>query len=137
MNNENVHNGLETGNLGKDDPMKQVLHKSRVAFGNRVKITKIAERSQDKDCATSVRKTFVYVLSRVTDETQKLPDPQIKIRKSFDTKTRDEKFAFRIKGSIYVNHNRRLIRVDYCHTLRIHLRWKTKVFSPKKSATIA
>ena len=117
--------------------MKQVLHKSRVAFGNRVKITKIAERSQDKDCDTSVRKTFVYVLSQVADETQKLPEPQIKIRKSFDTRTKDEKFSFRIKGSIYVNHNRRLIRVDYCHTLRIHLRWKTKVFSPKKSVTIA
>ncbi len=117
--------------------MKQVLHKSRVAFGNRVKMTKIAERSEDKDCATSVRKTFVYVLSQVVDETQKLPDPQIKIRKSFDTKTRDEKFSFRIKGSSYVNHNRRLIRVDYCHTLRIHLKWKTKVFSPKKSVTMA
>ena len=137
MKNENTHSPLEISNLGKDDQMKQVLHQSRVAFHNRVKMTKIAERSQDKDCATSVCKTFVYVLSRVVAETQKLPDPTIKIRKSFDTKTRDEKFSFRIKGSIYVNHNRRLVRVDYCHTLRIHLRWKTKVFSPKKSVTMA
>jgi vacuolar-type H+-ATPase subunit E/Vma4 len=117
--------------------MKQVLHTSRAAFHNRAKIIKIVESSEDQECSTKVRKTFVYVLSAVVDESEKLPDPQIKIRKSFDTKTREEKFSFRIKGGIYLNHNRRLVRVDYSHTLRINLKWKTKVISPKKSVTVA
>ena len=117
--------------------MKNVLHKTRVAFANRIKMTKIIEDMEDKDCLTKVRKTFVYVLSTAVGEPQTLSEPVIKILKSFDTKTRDEKFSFRIKGVVYVNHNRRLIRVDYCHTLRIHLKWKTKVFSPKKSVTMA
>ncbi len=117
--------------------MKQILHTSRAAYHNRAKIIKIMEKSEDTECLTQVRKTFVYVISAVVDETQKLPDPQIKIRKSFDTKTREEKFSFRIKGGIYVNHSRRLLRVEYSHTLRINLKWKTKVFSPKKSVTMA
>ncbi len=117
--------------------MKKVLHKTRVAFDNRIKMTKIIEDKEDKDCITKIRKSFVYVLTPVVAEAQTPAEPHIKIRKSFDTKTRDEKFSFRIKGSIYVDHNRRLIRVDYCHGLRIHLKWKTKVFSPKKSVTMA
>ena len=117
--------------------MKNVLHKTRVAFDNRIKMTKIIENMEDKDCVTKVRKTFVYVLSPTVGELQTSPEPLIKILKSFDTKTRDEKFLFRIKGTVYVNHNRRLVKVDYCHTLRIHLKWKTKVFSPKKSVTMA
>lgn len=117
--------------------MKKVLHKTRVAFDNRIKMTKIIEDKEDKDCITKIRKTFVYVLTPVVGEAQAPAEPEIKIRKSFDTKTRDEKFAFRIKGSIHVNHKRQLIRVDYCHGLRIHLKWKTKVFSPKKSVTVA
>jgi vacuolar-type H+-ATPase subunit E/Vma4 len=117
--------------------MKQLLHTSRTAYHNRAKIIRIVEKAEDKECVTHIRKAFVYVVSTVVDEAEKLPDPQIKIRKSFDTRTREEKFSFRIKGGIYVNHNRRLLRVDYSHTLRISLKWKTKVFSPKKSVTMA
>lgn len=117
--------------------MKRVLHKTRVAFANRIKMTKIIEDNEDKECITKIRKAFVYVLTPVVGEPEVQPEPQIKIQKSFDTKTRDEKFSFRIKGSVYVNHQRRLIRVDYCHGLRIHLRWKIKVISPKKSVTMA
>ncbi len=117
--------------------MKNILHKTRVAFGNRIKMTKIIENTEDKDCVTRVKKTFVYVLTPVVGEAQTPGEPVIRIHKSFNTKTRDEKFSFRMKGSIYVNHHRSLFRVDYCHTLRIHLRWKTKIFSPKKSVTMA
>lgn len=111
--------------------VKQVQHKTRVAFQNRVKITKIVENSEDKDCITSVKKTFVYVLTRVTDDTQALPEPQTRIRKSFDTKTRDEKFSFRIKGSIYVNHSRRLVKsIIVIHFVSI-CDGKQKFSSPK------
>jgi hypothetical protein len=117
--------------------MKNILHKTRVGFNNRSKITKIVEHTEDKDCITKVKKTFVYLLTPVVGETETPGDPVIRIHKSFDTKTRDEKFSFRMKGFIYVNHHRRLFKVDYCHALRIHLKWKTKVFSPKKSVTMA
>src|SRR5437868_10032259 len=83
-----VYKTIQMNNLQKDIPMKQVLHTSRAAFHKRAKIIKIVEKSEDQECLTHVRKTFVYVLSTVVDETEKLGDPQIKIRKSFDTKTR-------------------------------------------------
>ena len=132
-----LHKFINYSGLGKGVVMKKVLHKTRVAFDNRIKMTKIIEDAEDKDCVTKVRKTFVYVLTPVVGEPETLTEPQINIHKSFKTKTRDEKFSFRIKGAIYVNHKRQLIRVNYCHALRIHLRWKTKVFFPKKSVTMA
>lgn len=131
------HKLFNYSGLGKGLAMKKVLHKTRVAFDNRIKMTKIIEDAEDKDCVTRVRKTFVYVLTPVVGEPKTPAEPQIKINKSFNTKTRDEKFSFRIKGVIYVNHKRQLIRVNYSHALRIILRWKTKVFSPKKSVTMA
>ena len=117
--------------------MKEVLHRARNALDQRGKIISIIENSEDQSCVTSVRKNFIYVVSQADEEPMNSPEPDIQIKKSFDTKLRDEKFAFRIKGAFYVNRNRRLVRVDYCHALKIHLHWKTKIFSPKKSVTMA
>ena len=63
--------------------------------------------------------------------------PQVHIKKSFDSITQDEKFCLRVKGFFYVNHSRRLMKVDYSHTLRINLHWKVKTSSPKKTVTMA
>jgi len=117
--------------------MKEMLHKTREAFHKRVKIVTIEENSEDKECVTNVRKDFVYVVCAAEEESTQNDQPQIQIRKSFDTKTRSEKFAFKIKGSFFVNKNRRIFRVLYCHALKIDLLWKVKVFSPKKSVTMA
>ena len=63
--------------------------------------------------------------------------PQVHIAKSFDSVRRDEKSSFRVKGYFYVNHSRRLMKVAYCHTLKIILHWKIKASSPKKTVTMA
>ena len=117
--------------------MKEILHKKRDTLHQRGKIVSIVENSEDLECVTSVRKNFIYVVGQPVDIAQDLPAPQIKIKKSFDTKTRDEKFAFRIKGALYANRDRRLYKVMYCHSLKILLHWKSKVYSPKKSVTVA
>ena len=117
--------------------MKEILHKTRNTLDQRAKIISILENSEDQNCVTNIRKNFVYVVSPEEQEAGEAPQPDIEIKKSFDTKTRDEKFAFRIKGTFFVNRHRRIVKVDYCHSLKIHLHWKTKVFSPKKSVTMA
>ena len=117
--------------------MKEVLHKKRDTLNHRGKIVTIEEHSEDQDCITMVRKNFLYMLGPSVDTMEELPTPEIKIKKSFDTKTREERFAFRIKGSFYTNRNRRLYKVLYAHTLKINLKWKSKVYSPKKSVTMA
>ena len=117
--------------------MKEILHKKRDTLHQRGKIVSIVENSQDEECVTSVRKNFVYVVGEPVDIAQELPAPEIKIKKSFDTITRGEKFLFRVKGVFYANRSRRLYKVMYCHSLKIYLQWKSKVCSPKKSVTVA
>ena len=78
---------------------------------------------------------FIWLPEAQSEEEQSIP--QVHIEKSFDSVRGDEKFSFRVKGFFYVNHSRRLMKVDYCHTLRINLHWKIESSTPKKTVTMA
>ena len=96
----------------------------------------ISQRFNEKDCATSVRKTFIYHVSQSEAVDNQLGTPQIHIVKDLDTKKRIEKFLFQVKGHFYISHQRLLLKVRFQHTLRIQIKWKAKVFSPKKSEVL-
>ena len=120
----------------KESPMRDILHKTTEILKGRGKVITLREHAEEKDCVTDVRKNFIYVATEAQSE-EKQPAPQVHIAKSFDSVRRDEKFSFRVKGFFYVNHNRRLMKVAYCHTLKINLHWKIKASSPKKTVTMA
>jgi hypothetical protein len=120
----------------KESPMRDILHKTTGILQGRGKVITLREHAEEKECVTDVRKNFIYVATEVQSEEKQLI-PQVHIAKSFDCVLRDEKFSFRVKGAFYVNHNRRLIKVAYCHTLRINLHWKVKASTPKKTVTMA
>jgi len=128
--NETVLKGI------KESPMRDILHKTTGILQGRGKLISLREHTEEKESVTDVRKNFIYVASEALSE-EKQSIPQVHIKKSFDSVTRDEKFSFRVKGFFYVNHSRRLMKVDYCHTLRINLHWKAKATSPKKTVTMA
>ena len=109
----------------KESPMRDILHKTTAILHGRGKVITLREHAEEKECITDVRKNFIYVASEVPNE-EKQAMPQVHIKKSFDSVSHDEKFSFRVKGFFYVNHNRRLMKVGYCHTLRINLHWKVK-----------
>jgi len=120
----------------KESPMRDVLHKTTSVLKGRGKVITLREHAEEKECITDVRKNFIYVTtSAESEEGQSVP--QVHIAKSFDSVSLDEKFSFRVKGFFYVNHGRRLMKVAYCHTLRINLHWKVKSSSPKKTVTMA
>ena len=98
---------------------------------NRSKAISVAESSEDKECKTYVKKSFVYMVTPEvkTDGNQSAPD--IYIKKSYDTRTKEEKFSFRVKGLFYINRDQMNFRVDFSHSLNIHITWKPKVLSPK------
>ena len=121
----------------KESAMKEVLHKERDTLNHRGKIISIEEHGEDSECSTNIRKNFIYILIPADCQPAEVAQPRIRIKKSFDTKSRDERFAFRIKGAFYLNRDRRLWKVLYCHSLKILLHWKSKVYSPKKSVTMA
>ena len=120
----------------KELPMRDILHKTTGILQGRGKVITLREHTEEKESVTDVRKNFIYVASEALSE-EKQSIPQVHIKKSFDSVSSDEKFSFRVKGFFYVNHSRRLMKVDYCHTLRIRLHWKVKATSPKKTVTMA
>jgi hypothetical protein len=120
----------------KESPMRDVLHKTTGILQGRGKVITLREHAEEKECVTDVRKNFIYVATEAQSE-EKQSIPQVHIKKSFDSVHRNEKFSFRVKGFFYVNHSRRLMKVAYCHTLRINLHWKIKSSSPKKTVTMA
>ena len=115
---------------------RDILHKTTGILQGRGKVITLREHAEEKECVTDVRKNFIYLTSEAQSE-EKPSVPHVRINKSFDSVRCDEKFSFRVKGFFYVNHSRRLMKVDYCHTLKINLHWKTKAFSPKKIVTMA
>ena len=116
--------------------MKDVLHKVRETVGGRGKIILITERAEDKQCVSDVRKKFIYVAKEV-DSDGGTATPQVRVEKYFDSKTNDEFFSMIVRGFFHVYRNRRMVKVGYCHFLKIRLRWKIKNISPKNSVTMA
>ncbi len=115
--------------------MREILFKNMTSVKNRRKAISVVERAEDKECKTHVRKSFVYVITPELRVEQEASQPEIKIRKCYNSKTREEKFTFRVKGYFFISKELSFVRVNFSHTLKINIHWKTKVFSPK-SATL-
>ncbi len=116
--------------------MRDILYKKKESLKHRRKMVSIIEHAEDDQCRTSVHKSFVYLVNRADCIEKGIEKPEIFIRKVFDTKLQEERFSFRVKGCFYMTRDRFIYRVDFCHTLRIDIVWKNKVFSPKKSVTL-
>ena len=116
--------------------MREILYKKRQSLKNRRKMISISEHAEDTECLTHVHKNFIYMVTRVEAASPAMPQPQIYINKAFNTKSQQERFSFRVKGAFYMPRDRNIFRVDFCHILRIHITWKNKIFSPKKSVTL-
>ena len=117
--------------------MRTIQYKKQHSLKHRRKVISINEHNEDKDCQTYVHKSFVYVVTQAAQVGDPLQDPQIFIRKQLDSKTNEEHFSFKVKGAFYMTRDRGFFKVDFCHALRIRIVWKNKIFSPKKSVTLA
>ena len=116
--------------------MKKILFKKRIDLDKRVKTFSIYSQAEDKECKTRVRKGFAYTIDRSREDRPIAKPPLVFIKKSLDTKKGIESFSFHVKGNFYINHNRRLMRVRFHHTLDIEINWKVKNFSPHESESL-
>jgi hypothetical protein len=107
-----------------------------ISLARRKKTLSISERSEDKECQTRVKKSFIYLVSAQETMDEVLAGPVIYIKKCRNTKTQQEYFYFRIKGCFYLAKDKNFFKVRFCHCLKIHILWKTKQFSSPKSATL-
>jgi hypothetical protein len=115
--------------------MKKMTFERRQSAENRTKTFCMTSRTEDRESTTQVKKSFHYMVSLPEAAEPSVLDPEIFIRKGFDSKRRQETFNFQVIGSFYMTHERRLLRVDFHHVLDIQIDWK-KDFSPKKSAVL-
>jgi hypothetical protein len=118
------------------EKMKEVLYKKRHSQKKHRKFISIREISEDKECRTLVRKSFIYKVHECPATIDSDEAPQINIKKEIDNKSFREKFSFRVKGVFYLNQGRYSYRVEFCHALKIIIDWKAGIFSPKKSETL-
>lgn len=116
--------------------MREITYKKRHSLKNHRKLVLIHENNDAKDYKTAVRKSFIYKIAMVDRIEEDLGRPTIFIRKTINHVTNMEKFLFRVKGAFYMKHGEKILKVDFCHTLKIAISWKTKIFSPKKSETL-
>jgi len=116
--------------------MREMLYKKRESLRKRRKAVAIREQTEDEDCKTHVRKSFVYKITCVQHIKKVADRPEVRIKKEFYTQSKEEKFSFRVKGTFYMTRNKVMLKVDFCHTLRININWKDEAFSPKKSVTL-
>ncbi len=116
--------------------MRDILYKKKESLRHRRKMISIIEHSEDEQCRSAVHKSFVYIVTRADTIEKGIEKPEIFVRKNFNTKLQEERFAFRVKGCFYMSKDRFIFRVDFCHTLRVDIVWKNKAFSPKKSVTL-
>ena len=118
--------------------MKDILYKKRCDTHNRTKAFSILQRTEDTECVTKIHKSFRYMVYKTDKETAgQLEPPQVYIKKFISTSKCLEKFSFQIKGTLYITHKDHVLRVDFQHTLNIHLTWKSKSFLPKHSTIVA
>lgn len=113
--------------------MKDVVYRKRDLFKNRGRIVSVIENVAQHDSSTRVVKNFVYMVSRVDAVPKTLPTPKIRMLKGVDTQAREERFVFKVKGSVYIKEKRFIFELRYCHSLNVLMQWKTALVPAEKS----
>ncbi len=113
--------------------MKRVVFKQNKNLNDRIKNISVLTKSEDKDSKTQVHKSFVYKVSIARENEVAQSTPQVFIKKSIDTRNGIEKFRFKVNGAFYMDHEDQKVKVSFTHSLNISVKWKKKIFSPKKS----
>ena len=116
--------------------MKNIIFRKSLDPETRTKSLSVQQNTEDKDCKTQVRKSFKYKVTDAQPGQAEATEPQIYIRKKFDTKKQIELFHFQVKGDFCVTHQRMSYSVQFEHSLEIEIHWKSKAFSPKKSVVL-
>ena len=117
--------------------MKDVVYLKKELTNRVGRYVSIRELQHDKECESRITKNFVYLVKSADAIPQDLPKPRVDMTKRIDTELQTEGFRFKVKGTVYMKHNRFIYRVDYCHSLFIRMMWKTHILSAKGPVALA
>ena len=101
--------------------MKEILYRNRTSTKNKRKIISLSERVQKGNALVHTHRMFIYVIVKEVESVGKLPAPVFSIIKNTNTKTKDERFLFRVKGVFYIIKEKGFLLVSFSHSLRIDI----------------
>lgn len=102
--------------------MKEIAFKNITSTERRRKIISLRETTERDGCAVSSSKTLVYMVSPQPTKVRNVQSPEYHIGKSYDSSTKEERFSLRVKGTSYVIQDSKLLKVDFCHSLKIEIK---------------
>lgn len=115
-------------NLGEMSLVREIMYRNLTSAKNKRRVISVSEKSENKDVITRIHRAFIYIVSREVEAVEDLPAPVFFITKNYHTKTREEKFSFRVKGVFYVIKGNSFLMVHFCHSLRVDIIRKSKVY---------
>lgn len=116
--------------------MKEILYKKMVNLEERTKAFSVKTTKEEKNSKVTVEKNFSYRVLPTDQMEQTIEPPQIHIRKGIDNKLKTETFQMEVEGYFYMTKDRALFKICFHHKLNIHIVWKDKILSPKKSEVL-
>lgn len=106
--------------------MRELLLKNLTSLNKKRKILSLSEAFNKDGVLTRVNRSFIYLVREVVGAGEIAEKPEFFIYKIHDSKLKQEKFLFKIKGNFYVSCNQKMYLVIYCHSLRIALSEETQ-----------
>ncbi|MDP8265453.1 MAG: hypothetical protein P9M07_00745 [Candidatus Aceula meridiana] len=107
--------------------MKEIAFKNITSVRKRRKIISLVEKTEKDGCLVNSQKTLVYIVSPQVEKVRRLSRPEYFVSKTYDSKAKEEKFSLRVKGTSYVVQGNSLLKVDFCHSLKIDIRPKSSI----------
>lgn len=102
--------------------MREIAFKNLTSTAKRRKVISLVEKTEKQGYSVASHKTIIYVVSPVVAPVRDIVQPEYHICKIYDSKEKLEKFSLRVKGTSYITQEGNLLKVDFCHSLRIDIR---------------
>lgn len=102
--------------------MRDLVFKNLTSKDKSRKVVCAREKISEDGITTRIKKHLIYAIREAANnETAQKIAPELFIIKEKDSKGKRESFFIKMKGAMYANCNKKLLHIDFLHSLRIDL----------------
>jgi len=109
--------------------MRDLLFKNLTSEDHGRKILSSSETVDKDGMRTTVHRHFVYFVRQIEKKPDVAEQPFLSVIKEHNSKQKYERFYCRMKGSMILLKEGKLLKIDFMHSLRIHLATLTEGLS--------
>jgi hypothetical protein len=109
-------------NEKEEKDMREIAFKNETSTAKHRKIISLIEKTEKEGYSISSQKSIIYIVNSARTPVRDLEQPEYHICKFYDSKEKIEKFSLRVKGVSYITQDGGVLKVDFCHALRIEIR---------------